>query len=303
MADTITDEYGYPFDSLNGDRKMSAASWRKMLGELFTDGICSTDDFYVQANNSMHITVSSGNAFIRGAFFPSSEEKTLNIDSSEGTYDRYDAITLEFNASERKVSLKVVKGGTDGKWPSPKRTDSIYQLFIAIIHVRKGITSLVQNDVNDTRGDSWYCGYVTSTGSQERIETELATLKDKISELEEGRKWSSTVTLGTVNGITFRYRYNHDYVYLIYGGSFSVDTGFSAGTGYSPGDGDLPNLIGGVGNFLEPVASYSSNSLAIRYYPSGSTSNKLALISIDQKTVSKGTYITGFVLIPRNLGK
>ena len=36
MADTITDEYGYPFDSLNGDRKMSAASWRKMLGELFT---------------------------------------------------------------------------------------------------------------------------------------------------------------------------------------------------------------------------------------------------------------------------
>lgn len=90
---------------------------------------------------------------------------------------------------------------------------------------------------------------------------------------------------------------------MIYGGSFSVDTGFSAGTGYSPGDGDLPNLIGGVGNFLEPVASYSSNSLAIRYYPSGSTSNKLALISIDQRTVSKGTYITGFVLIPRNLGK
>ena len=124
MADTITDEYGYPFDSLNGDRKMSAASWRKMLGELFTDGICSTDDFYVQANNSMQNTVRSGNAFIRGAFFPSSEEKTLNVDSSEGTYDRYDAITLEFNASERKVSLKVVKGGTDGKWPSPKRTDS-----------------------------------------------------------------------------------------------------------------------------------------------------------------------------------
>lgn len=92
MSDTVTDVYGYPFDSLNGDRKMSASSWRKMLESFFNSGIFSTNDFYVTANNSMQITVGSGNAFVKGAFFPSSEEKTLNIDSSAGTYDRYDAI-------------------------------------------------------------------------------------------------------------------------------------------------------------------------------------------------------------------
>ena len=303
MADTATDGLGFPFDSISGDRKMSASSWRKMLGELFTDGICATDDFHVQANNSMQLTVAAGNAFVRGAFFPSESQTTLAIESASGTYDRYDAVVIEFNASERKVSLKIVKGGSDSKWPEPSRTDSCYQLFLSIITVGKGTTALVQDNVRDLRSDTWYCGYVTSTGSQERFEAELVTLKDKVNALEEGRKWSDTVTLGSVNGITFRYRYNHDYVYLIYGGSFSVDTGFSAGTGYSPGDGDLPNLISGVGNFLEPVASYSSNSLAIRYYPDGSPVNKLALISIDQKTVSKGTYITGFVLIPRNLAK
>lgn len=42
MSDTVTDVYGYPFDSLNGDRKMSASSWRKMLESFFNSGIFST---------------------------------------------------------------------------------------------------------------------------------------------------------------------------------------------------------------------------------------------------------------------
>lgn len=292
MADTITDEYGYPFDSLNGDRKMSAASWRKMLGELFTDGICSTDDFYVQANNSMQITVSSGNAFIKGAFFPSSEEKTLNIDSSEGTYDRYDAVSLEFNASERRVSLKVVKGGSDGKWPSPKRTDSIYQLFVAIIHVRKGITSLVQNDVNDTRGDSWYCGYVTSTGSQERFEQELASFKNKLNELENLNVWSAWKSCGKNGcGVTLWYRYNDSskLCEIRWDGSIT-GTIIANSMGYAwegfPSDKAPKN------NVYIPSPTISS-SVVVRFFPKGNdiTSGKFTLTST-KDDVSSG-YVCG----------
>lgn len=117
----------------------------------------------------------------------------------------------------------------------------------------------------------------------------------RLSNLE----WSSTVTLGNTCGITFKYRYNEYFVFLSYGGNFSNNTGFSAGTGYSPGDGNLHILIGGIGNFLFPVATDNRYRLAIRYYPSLSN-NRLALISMDTATVAKGVYIEGFVLIPRH---
>lgn len=131
----------------------------------------------------------------------------------------------------------------------------------------------------------------------------LGNLGDKITALENGKKWSDAVTLGSNFGITFKYRYNDDYVLLWYGGSFSNNVGFTAGTGYSPGDGNLPSLIGGVGNFMFPVATDSRYRLAIRYFPTGSTNSRLALISMDNVTVAKGTYIESYVLIPRNLGK
>lgn len=131
----------------------------------------------------------------------------------------------------------------------------------------------------------------------------LGDLGNKITALENGKKWSDTVTLGSSFGITFKYRYNDDYVLLWYGGQFSNNVGFNAGTGYSPGDGNLPGLIGGVGNFLFPIATDSRYRLAIRYFPTVSANSRLALISMDNVTVVKGTYIEGYVLIPRNLGR
>ena len=129
----------------------------------------------------------------------------------------------------------------------------------------------------------------------------LGNLGTRMTALENGKKWSDAVTLGSVHGISFKYRYNEDYVYLKYGGSFSNNVGFNAGTGYTPGHGNLPMLIGGIGNFVFPVATDNRYRLAIRYYPDGSTTDKLALISLDSVTVAKGTYIEGYVLIPRHL--
>lgn len=261
-----TDEYGYPFDSSNGDRRMSAASWRKMLGELFTNGIFTTNDFYTQANNSMQITVNPGNTFIKGAFFPLNEEKVLTIDGSDGTYDRYDAIALEFNSSERKIALKVIKGSADGKWPSPKRTDSVYQIYVAVVHIRKGTTTLIQDDISDTRSDSWYCGYVTSTGSQERFEQELTDLKSKANAQEKSNRWSDWISCGRNGcGITLKYRYN-DFAKLCeinWDGLVSAPIGGNTmgymWTGF-PKD-KTPNK-----NVFVP-ALYPGGTLAIRFYP------------------------------------
>ena len=153
------------------------------------------------AVNGMNVLVGTGNAFINGAFFPS-EEKTLTIESASGSYNRYDSIVIEFNSSERQVTLKIVKGGSDSKWVAPSRTSSIYQLVIGVVSVKKGVTTLYQNDLSDTRGDSWYCGYVTSTGSQERLE-------NQVNDIILKNTWSDWKSCGiNACGVKLRYRYN-----------------------------------------------------------------------------------------------
>lgn len=292
MSDTVTDVYGYPFDSLNGDRKMSASSWRKMLESFFNSGIFSTNDFYVTANNSMQITVGSGNAFVKGAFFPSSEEKTLNIDSSAGTYDRYDAIALEFNASERRVLLKVVKGGTDSKYPVPTRTESVYQLFLAVVKISKGATLLTQNDIKDLRNDNLYCGYVTSTGSQERFDNELADLKSKLNEVETARAVAYKDTIDVKNGITLEARWNDTYVEFRWYGVLTNDWHMTMAA-----DGEKFGNNSVIGNVLKSHTAFMFNVSVSPDYPIwfkySREKNGFCVFSMKTCTVSKGIWLSG----------
>lgn len=275
----LTDELGFPFDSVNGDRGMSAGSWRTMLSGFFTNGIFKTDDFQVTVNG-MNALVSEGNAFVNGAFFPSTE-KTLTIESASGSYDRYDSIVIEFNSADRKVSLKVIKGGSDSKWVTPSRTSSIYQLVIAVINVKKGSTSLSQSNVSDVRSDPWYCGYVTSTGSQERFEKELQELKTQINNQNNLNTWSDWKSCGKNGcGITLKYRYNEasKLVELNWDGSLTnTIIGNSMGFMWDGFPLDKSPKI----NLFVPVQTQSTD-LTLRFYPKTNdmTANHWTLTSL-----------------------
>lgn len=260
MTAALTDNLGFPFDSVNGDRGMSAGSWRTMLSGLFTNGIFKTNDFEMTLNG-MNVLIGEGNAFINGAFFPS-EEKTLTIEPASGSYNRYDSIVIEFNSSERKVTLKVAKGSSDSKWITPSRTSSVFQLVIGVISVKKGVTTLYQNDLSDTRSDSWYCGYVTSTGSQERLENQVNDIISK-------NTWSDWKSCG-INGcgVKLLYRYNEwlKLVELNWDGNVTATIANNT-FGYMwegfPSD-KTPNK-----NVFIPVHTQSSD-LTLRFYPVGS---------------------------------
>lgn len=258
MTAVLTDNLGFPFDSVNGDRGMSAGSWRTMLSGLFTNGIFKTNDFEMTLNG-MNVLVGAGNAFVNGAFFPS-EEKTLTIEAASGSYNRYDSIVIEFNSSERQVALKIVKGGSDSKWITPSRTSSIFQLVLGVVSVKKGVTTLYQNDLSDTRGDSWYCGYVTSTGSQERLENQVNGIISK-------NIWSEWKSCG-INGcgVKLLYRYNEwlKLVELNWDGNITATIANNT-FGYMwegfPSD-KSPKI-----NMFIPVQTQSYD-LTLRYYPS-----------------------------------
>lgn len=286
MTAALTDNLGFPFDSVNGDRGMSAGSWRTMLSGFFTNGIFKTNDFEMTLNG-MNVLVGAGNAFINGAFFPS-EEKTLTIESASGSYNRYDSIVIEFNSSERQVTLKVVKGGSDSKWITPSRTSSIYQLVIGVISVKKGVTTLYQNDLSDTRSDSWYCGYVTSTGSQERLENQVNDIISK-------NTWSEWKSCG-INGcgVKLLYRYNEwlKLVELNWDGDVTAPI-VNNTIGYM-WDG-FPVDKSPKKNVFIPVQTQSSD-LTLRFYPvTNDVTAKHWTLAAMHGTVSKGYVCGSFV--------
>jgi hypothetical protein len=289
-----TDNLGFPFDSINHDRTMSSASFRKIFRSFFTNGIFNTDDFYVTANNSMNVTVGVGNACINGAFYPVSDNVTLTIDSSNGTFDRYDAIAIEFNLTDRQFYIKAVKGGSDSQYPRPVRTDSVYQLFVAVVKVTKGTTSLTQENVNDLRDDSNYCGYVTSTGSQERFESELHKLKTQINNFNILNTWSTWKSCGENGcGITLKYRYNEasKLVELNWDGSLT-NTIVGNSIGYMWEGFPLDKLP--KKNVFIPVQTQSTD-LTLRFYPKTNdmTANHWTLTSMHGSANVSAAYVCG----------
>ncbi len=209
---------------------------------------------------------------------------------------------LSFTAYDGSSSKNIFKVSSDGYFTANRiyndNIDVSNALNVTSIKSYANDTiNMNTNNINFISNNSNNKGELRINGddSVSKFEFNKPISATRLSNLE----WSGTVTLGKTCGITFKYRYNEYFVFLLYDGSFSNNTGFSAGTGYSPGDGNLPMLIGGIGNFLSAVATDNRYRLAIRYYPSLSN-NRLALISMDSTTVAKGVYISGFVLIPRH---
>lgn len=182
----MSNDYAFFYNSENGDRKYNADSLSTWLRKFFTTGVFE-GDLFVESKGGMDVKIGTGYVNIEGKvrFFES--PATFTIQPADGTFPRIDAIAVEKNDIERNVTLKYIKGtysGTTPTAPTPIRTNSVYQLFLAKILVNAGATSLTQAVITDTRTDKSLCGYVVGTVEQIDFEQISAQLK-KALELDE----------------------------------------------------------------------------------------------------------------------
>ena len=163
-----------------------------------------------------------------------------------------------------------------------------------MIHVKKGSTSLSQSNVSDVRSDPWYCGYVTSTGSQERFEKELQELKTQINNLNNLNTWSAWKSCGKNGcGITLKYRYNEasKLVELNWDGNITnTIVGNSMGFMWEGFPLDKAPKI----NLFVPVQTQSTD-LTLRFYPKTNdmTANHWTLTSMHGSANVSTAYICG----------
>ena len=190
-----TNDYGFFFNSNNGDRVYDADSFSTWLRKFFTSGVFE-GELAVTAAEGMAVEVGSGYANVDGKVRFFNSPQTIALSPANSTYPRIDTIAVERNDVNREITLKYITGQYSGNTPSPAERqwgNGVYQLVLARIYVGAGATSISQANISDTRPDSSLCGYVVGTveeidlsqilaQSQEQFDEWFDRMKDQLSE-------------------------------------------------------------------------------------------------------------------------
>ena len=179
-----TNDYGFFFNSINGDRVYDADSFSTWLRKFFTSGVFE-GELAVTAAEGMAVEVGSGYANVDGKVRFFNSPQTIALSPANSTYPRIDTIVVERNDVDREIVLKYITGQYSGNTPSPTERQwgsGVYQLVLAQIYVGAGATSISQANIADTRPDSSLCGYVVGTVEEIDLSQILAQSQEQFAE-------------------------------------------------------------------------------------------------------------------------
>ena len=179
-----TNDYGFFFNSINGDRVYDADSFSTWLRKFFTSGVFE-GELAVTAAKGMAVEVGSGYANVDGKVRFFNSPQTIALSPANSTYPRIDTIVVERNDVNREIVLKYITGQYSGNTPSPTERQwgsGVYQLVLAQIYVGAGVTSISQANIADTRPDSSICGYVVGTVEEIDLSQILAQSQEQFAE-------------------------------------------------------------------------------------------------------------------------
>ena len=162
--------YGF-FNSLDGDRVYNA----DQMSTYFKGLIASTGIYVnvggalqVLADSGLSVNVQTGRALIDSKWVEVDAVEPISITTPHVTLNRYTAVVLQLDTSNREVTLLTIDGenaSTPIK-PSITRSATIKQLCLAYIYVPAGATAITQANIIDTRADTEICGWITGLINQ-----------------------------------------------------------------------------------------------------------------------------------------
>lgn len=104
MADI---DFYYPFDSIDGDRKTTAATERRFFDALFADGVAGAGGFPISLVSEGVYTIGAGVAIVGGAIGGVVNEKQITAKPAAGV-TAYIVLRLDTTSTVRKITLEVV---------------------------------------------------------------------------------------------------------------------------------------------------------------------------------------------------
>ena len=152
------------------DRTYNADQMSTYFEGLVSDGVYESvgDAMQVVASSGMQIQVKSGRMLINSKWVKNDAAYPITINAAHVTLNRYTAIVVRLDLSARTISI-VAKDGdnaTDPTKPTMTNSQTVKEMCLAYIYVGRGVTSISQANIEDTRPDNNVCGWVTGIVQQ-----------------------------------------------------------------------------------------------------------------------------------------
>lgn len=159
------------FNSIDDDRLYNADDMSMYFEGLVSDGVYESvgDALIVRASSGMDVTVGTGRALVKMRWLKNTEVLPLTISAADVQHDRHDLIVLRCDLTEGARAVTIdIKEGTPAARPVPQaleNSETVKELALARIWVRKGATAIFQSHIADLRGTT-DCGFVTGVVQQ-----------------------------------------------------------------------------------------------------------------------------------------
>lgn len=166
------------------DRPYVSADLREVYANFFSNGVFMDDGTSLQvvaATGGMNVVVKPGTCHMNGAFGFETEQRTLQLDAASPSLDRIDTVVarLDLGINARSIDLYVLKG-TPAANPVRRnltRNETVWELGLADIYLPKGIATISQSRISDTRLETKRCGAVAPF-----VEFDTTTLYDQLKQ-------------------------------------------------------------------------------------------------------------------------
>lgn len=172
------------------DRAVTSEPLREYIKGVITNGVLPNPSNNLQVSagtNGMTVLVNAGFCVIEGGLAIERNTRTLEVTSADSTYDRIDTVVARWDSNDavRRVDLHIKVGvpASTPVRPTLTRNESIYELGLADVFVTKGVATITNEKITDTRMESARCGIVSSvsewdtTTIYQQIQSDLAGFK------------------------------------------------------------------------------------------------------------------------------
>lgn len=163
--------YGF-YNSINGDRTYNATQMSDMFEGLITNGVYASvgNQMLVAPNNGMTIQIDTGRGWFGGHWANNDSPHLMVLEDSDVLLNRYCAVCVRTDDSDSARSsepyLKYSDYATNPVKPAMTRNEQIKEFCLAYILIRAGASSITAADIEDARGDTSVCGWVTGLINQ-----------------------------------------------------------------------------------------------------------------------------------------
>lgn len=273
--------YGF-FNSSNGDRKYNADQMSEYFDGLVSNGVYENvgDALLVTASEDLTVNVGTGRAIINCKWVKNSAALGIVLEQAHPTYNRYDAIVVRLNYTNRNFEITYKKGtaASSPEKPTMQRDATMYEICLAYVYIAAAATSISQADITDMRASS-ICGWVT--GLIDQVDTSTLFLQyqtayeNYYAEMtEEFDDWFSTLT-DELNVNTYIKCYKKEFTFSTTGSqAIPLDM-----TGYNYAFSDIINVyINGL--LAKAGTDYVFDSVNLTITPTATASGTEVIIEV-----------------------